>query len=300
MAEWQVAFRAAAPGLDVRWWDDPTVDPGTVLCVLCWEPEPGRLAGYPNLRLICSSGAGVDHITRDPFLPRDVLLVRMGGAETARQMAEYVAMATLFLLRGMRRVITAQAAQQWDDTIPPRLAQDTKAGVLGLGNLGAPAAMLLRDIGFPTAGWSRAPKTIPGVESFAGSAALGDFLARTEILVCLLPQTAATHGLIDAARMALLPRGAAIINAGRGSQVVLPDLIAALDSGHLAGAILDVFETEPLPADHPAWTHPGITITPHIASLPSRIARAAFVAQSIAAFERGEELPNRYDPIQGY
>lgn len=300
MPEWRAAFRDVAPHLDVRGWHEPGIDADDVRYVFCWEPEPGRLATFRNLRLICSSGAGVEHITRDPDWPRAVPLVRMGAAETARQMAEYVALAALSLLRDAKRLSIAQAERRWDDSLSPRTAGETHAGVLGLGNLGTPTASMLRDIGFVTAGWSRSRKAIPGVESFVGPEELDAFLARTDILVCLLPDTPHTRGLIDARRLSRLRRGAGLINVGRGTHVVMRDLIAALDSGHLSGAVLDVFETEPLPPDDPAWVHPRIVVTPHIASSPSRRARAAYVAEAIAAFERGDRLPNLYDPDRGY
>jgi glyoxylate/hydroxypyruvate reductase A len=300
MPEWRAAFGEIAPLLDVRWWEDPSVDDDEVRYVLCWEPQAGRLARYRNLQLICSSGAGVDHITCDPDWPRHIPIVRMGAADTVRQMTEYVALGALSLLRDARRMFLAQAEGRWDDTIPPRMADETRVGVMGLGNLGAPAAAMLRNIGFITAGWSRTRKEMPGIESFAGAEELDAFLARTDILVCLLPDTAQTRGLIDARLLSKLPHGAGLINAGRGAHVVLDDLIDALDSSHLSGAILDVFVQEPLPPGHPAWTHPRITVTPHIASLPSRQARAAYVAEAIAAFERGDVLPNRYDPERGY
>lgn len=301
--EWQAAFGAIAPHLDVRWWEDPAVAATDVAYVLCWDPDPGRLATFPNLRLICSAGAGVDHITKDPTWPKHVPLVRMGGSETVRQMMDYVAMAALFLLRDMRHVTVQQAARQWDDSGRARLSSETRVGILGLGNLGAPAATLLRDIGFMTAGWARTAKSLPGVDCFAGLEALPAFLVRTDILVCLLPQTGATTGLLNAARLLQLPRGASIVNAGRGGHVDLPDLIEALDSGHLAGAMLDVFDAEPLPPEHPLWSHPKITITPHIASLPSRQGRAAFAISAISAIDAlqaGATLPNRYDPALGY
>lgn len=300
MPEWQEHFAAAGPYLDVRSWSDPAVAPEDVTYVLCWEPEFGRLAAMPNLRLILSPGAGVDHIVRDPAWPAHLPLVRMGGEETAQRMGEYVCLSALALLRDFRRVTLAQAERRWDNFENPFCAAEVRVGVMGLGNLGARSAMMLAGLGFQVAGWARSAKSVPGVQCFAGDGARDAFLARSDILVCLLPDTADTRGAIRAETIALLPPGAAVINAARGGHVVLPDLIAALDSGHLGGAVLDVFETEPLPADHPAWTHPRITITPHVASLASRRARARYAVAVIEAFERGEALPNLYDPVRGY
>lgn len=300
IAEWQAHFAAVAPHLVVRWLDDPSVRPDDVSYAFVWSPAPGRLAAMPNLRLILSSGAGVDHITADPTWPRHVGIVRMGGQETAQRMGEYVCLAALAMLRGLPRIVAGQRTRTWDSFDSPRTAPETQIGIMGLGNLGVHAAGMLRGLGFPVAGWSRTPKSIPGVDCYAGPGERDAFLARTDILVCLLPDTPDTRGALCAETLALLPRGAAVVNAGRGSHCVLPDLLAALDSGHLAGAVLDVFETEPLPADHPAWAHPGIIVTPHLASLASRPARARYVADAIAAFERGETPPNLFDPGRGY
>jgi glyoxylate/hydroxypyruvate reductase A len=300
VAEWQTHFKEAAPHLDVRWWDDAAVAPADVHYALVWEPDAGRLAAMPNLRLILSTAAGVDHITRDPTWPRHIPLVRMGGDETAQRMGEYVCMAALSLLREFRRVTLAQAARKWDYFENPRCAFDVRVGVMGLGNLGARAAVMLAGLGFQVAGWARSPKALPGVECYAGAAGRDAFLARSDILVCLLPDTLDTRGAIRAETIAQLPPGAAVINAARGGHVVLTDLVAALDSGHLSGAVLDVFETEPLPEDHPVWSHPRVTVTPHMASLASRRARAHYVADAIATFESGGALRNLYDPDRGY
>lgn len=298
--EWQGHFAEAAPGLDVRWWDDPSVRPEDVDYVLVWEPDAGRLAAMPNLRMILSTAAGVDHITRDPAWPAHLPLVRMGGEETGQRMGEYVCMACLALLRDFRRVTLSQHAQVWDYFENPRCALDVRVGVMGLGNLGSRSAMMLAALGFQVAGWSRSVKTLPGVECFTGAEERDAFLRRSDILVCLLPDTPDTRNAIRAETIALLPRGAAVVNAARGGHVVFDDLVAALDSGHLSGAVLDVFVDEPLPAGHPAWTHRLITVTPHMASLATRRARSFYVADAIRRFEAGEALPNLYDPGRGY
>lgn len=300
LADWRDKFAVAAPHLEVRWLHDPTVPPDDVAYAFVWAPKPGLLASLPGLRLILSSGAGVDHITADPAWPSHVGIVRMGGEETAQRMAEYVCLGALSMLRGLPRMIAGQHARRWDHFDAPRTAAETRAGVMGLGNLGVRAAGMLQALGYQVAGWSRSRKSLPGVECFAGMAERDAFLARTDLLVCLLPDTVETRGAIYTDTIALLPPGAAVINAGRGSHVVLDDLMAALDSGHLSGAFLDVFEPEPLPADHPAWAHPKIIVTPHLASLASRPARARYVAEAIAAFERGDRPPNLYDPARGY
>lgn len=300
LAEWQAEFAALVPQLEVRSWSDPQVDPADVAYVLVWEPEHGRLARMPNLKLICSSAAGVDHILSDPDWPRHLSIVRMAAPETAQRMSEFVCLGALSLLRDMKRIITQQAACNWDEFETPRCAPEVTAGVMGLGNLGAHAAQTLRAIGFRVAGWSRTPKELPGIQCFAGAGQLDAFLEQTDLLVCLLPNTPETAGILDRRRLGQLPAGAGVINVGRGSHVVLPDLIAMLDTGHLSGAFLDVFEPEPLPADHPAWRHKRIIVTPHVASAAGRRARARYVAETIARFERGEPLAHVFNPERGY
>lgn len=300
VAEWRRHFGEVAPHLDVRWWDDASVAPEDVHYALVWQPEAGRLAALPNLRMILSSAAGVDHITADPDLPRHLPIIRMGGEEVGQRMGEFVCLGALSLLRGMKRIVNQQAAGVWENFPQHTCAFDTRVGVLGLGNLGARACEMLRDLGFQTSGWARSPKAIAGVECYAGAETLDAFLARSDILVNLLPDTPDTRGLIGARTLALLPPGASLLNVGRGPQVVLDDLIAALDGGHMAGAFLDVFDPEPLPPGHPAWQHPKIIISPHVAALASQRARAGFLAGAIAAFERGETPPNLYDSARGY
>lgn len=300
MPEWRAAFHQVAPQLDVRWWHDDTVTAADVRYVLCWEPEAGRLAKFPNLKLICSSSAGVDHIVRDPIWPSKVPLVRMGAPEIAHQMGEYVCFAALSLLHDVKRIVQAQSERRWDNFKRPRFINQTRAGVMGLGNLGARAATALHQLGFQTAGWSRSKKSLPGIETYAGPDELDSFLARTDILVCLLPDTPETRHLLNAKTLAMLPVGAGLVNVGRGSHVVSDELLAALDTGHLSGAVLDVFEKEPLPADDPFWTHPRVMVTAHLASWGSLPVRAKYIAEVIEAYEQGAALPNVYVPSRGY
>lgn len=298
--EWERHFAELSPALEVRAWDDPTVDPEDVRHVFCWEPPPGWLVGFPNLRLIVSSGAGVDHILRDPYLPLHVPIVRMGGMATIAHMADFVRLGVFSLLRDMPRIIANQEARHWEEFGVPRSSGETRVGVMGLGTLGAPAAVALRDCGFVMAGWSRRRRTIPGVRCFEGDVEFAAFLARTDILVNLLPETDATRGIIDGDVLALLPRGASVLNVGRGSHLVLDELLLALASGHISAAFLDVTEPEPLPESHPAWAHPRIIVSTHVAAIPSRRDRAKFAAEAIAVFERGETPDNLYDPARGY
>jgi glyoxylate/hydroxypyruvate reductase A len=298
--EWQAGFRAVAPKLEVRGWNDPSVDPGAVTYVLVWEPHPGRIASYPNLRVIFSSAAGVEHIVRDPTVPRHLPIVRMVSTETSQTLGEYCCLAALSILRDYPRMIAAQAERRWDTYEPPHTALDKRVGIMGIGTIGQVAARMLGGLGFQVLGWARTRKSIDGVTIFAGDNELAEFLSACDIVINLLPDTPETRGILDAWRLAMLPRGAGVVNGGRGTAIVLPDLIAALDSGQIGAAVLDVFEEEPLPPDNPAWTHPRITVTGHLAGYASRRARAASVAATMAALERGETVPHLYDRARGY
>jgi glyoxylate/hydroxypyruvate reductase len=298
--EWQAGFRDVAPDLEVRGWNDPSVDPDAVTYVLVWEPEPGRIAGYRNLRAIFSSAAGVDHILRDPTVPAHLPIVRMVSEETSQTLGEYCCLAALSILRDYPRMTAAQTQRRWDTFEPPHTAWDKRVGIMGFGTIGQVAARMLGGLGFQLAGWARSHKTAHGGTMFAGDDELPAFLSCCDILVNLLPDTPATRGILDARHLGMLPRGAGVVNGGRGTAIVLPDLIAALDIGHLGAAVLDVFEEEPLPGEHPAWRHPRITVTPHLAGYASRRARAASVAATLQALERGEVVPHLYDPARGY
>jgi glyoxylate/hydroxypyruvate reductase A len=300
LPEWRAHFAEFAPWLELRWWDDPSLDPAAVDYAMVWDPEPGRLAALPRLRAIFGSGAGVDAIIADPHLPRHVPLVRCVPPEATQRMGEFVCWAVLSLAKDARRMALAQARARWDYFEAPFAAAERRVGIMGLGAMGLRSARMLRALGVPVIGWSRTRKAVEGIETFAGAAELPGFLARSEVLVCLLPATPETRGILAAPLLARLPRGAGLVQVGRGAQQVLPDILAALDGGHLSGAVLDVFEPEPLPPDSPAWAHPRITVTPHVASLPSRRERARYVAGCIAADRRGDPLPNLFDPERGY
>ena len=297
---WQQAFAKLKPGLGVRWWDDPAVEPRDVKYVIVWEPERGRLATFPNLELIFSSSAGVDHILADADRPLHLPIVRMGSAELAQTVAEYVAMTALMALRGQPRMAAAQQNRTWDYFEPARTALGTKVGLLGLGAMGSRSASMLAGLGFQVLGWSRTPKVIPGATCHSGPDGLAVMLPQSEILVSLLPETPETRHLIDRHRLQELPRGASIINAGRGSAVRLEDLVAAVDTGQIRHAFLDVFETEPLPSDHPIWHKPGFTVTSHLAGYATVSAKAAFVADVLTAHVQGLPLPCLYVPVRGY
>jgi len=300
MPAWREAFANALPEADVRCWGDPGVPPEAVRYALVWEPERGALARFPNLRMVISTGAGLDHVLADAHYPHGVPLARMILPETRDGMAEFVAMGTLMLMRDMGTVARNQAARRWQTMPFTPLARRTRVGVMGLGALGLHAARYLAGMGFEVSGWSRSPKSIAGVASYDGMANLPVFLRRADILVNLLPQTADTVGLLNRQRLSMLPRGARLLNAGRAGHVVHEDLLALLDEGHLGGALLDVFEAEPLPPGSPLWTHPGVIVTPHCAATPSRADRAHRAAQLIRLAEAGAPVPDLYEPARGY
>ena len=295
---WRAALARAAPDLDFRDWDEPG-DPADVEFALVWKPPRGGLRRFPNLKVIFSLGAGVDHLLGDTDLPGGVPVVRMIESELTRGMSEYVALHVLRHHRRQRELEAQQRAGEWNIIVVPT-APSRRVGIMGLGVMGVAAAVALVALEFDVAGWSRTQKTLANVESFHGEAGLGRFLARTEILVCLLPLTPQTEGILNAGLFAGLPQGACVINAARGGHMVEEDLLAELESGQIAEATLDVFRTEPLPPDSPFWSHPRVTITPHNASITDPDSGARRVAEIIGRFRRGEPLPNTIDPAAGY
>ena len=297
---WQAALTKASPGLEVRVWPD-VGDPAEIDYALVWKPRPGVLATLPGLQAIFSLGAGVDHIFLDPDLPAGVPVTRIVDADLTAGMSEYVLLHALRYHRNQPVFDRQQRDHVWDMRMGElRQARETQIGVLGLGELGRDATGKLAALGFTVAGWSRTEKSLPGIACHHGADGLAAMLAQTRILVCLLPLTPATAGILNAATFAAMPRGGYVINAGRGGHLVEADLIPALDSGQLAGATLDVFAAEPLPAGHPFWDHPAITVTPHNASVTDPRSVAAQVAENIRRLRAGEALLNPVDPAAGY
>ena len=289
--------------LDVRVWPNAG-DLSEIEYALVWQPPAGCLASLPNLRVIFSIGAGVDNVLSDPDLP-DVPLVRFNDPNLTMRMSEYVC---LHVLMHQRRVLDYAELQRqgtWQELLPRPSADEIRVGVMGLGVLGCDAATKLRMLGFNMAGWSRSQKHIEGIECFSGDEALNPFLARSDILVCLLPMTPGTRGILNAGLFARLAKdgqlpGPVLINAGRGKLQVEADILGALEAGDLWAASLDVFEDEPLTASSPLWQHPRVIVTPHNASVSDSRAECRYVLEQIARYERGEALENVVDLKQGY
>jgi len=296
---WREALERALPDLDFRLWPDEIGDPAEIDYALVWKPPPGEMRRYANLKAILSLGAGVDHLLCDPDLPAGVPVVRLIDRALTQGMSEYVLYWVLHYHRRFADYARLVAARQWTN-LPQTDTRLRRVGVLGLGELGGDAARKLAQLDFAVAGWSRSPKDLPGIETFAGRDGLVPFLERTEILVCLLPLTAETEGIIGRETLAALPTGAVLINPARGGHVVEDDLLAALDSGHIAAATLDVFRTEPLPAGHPFWDHPKVTVTPHMASLTVPDSAAGWVAENIRRVEQGRAPLGVVDRARGY
>jgi len=297
-ARWRRLLGELMPEHEIRYWPD-IGDRAAIEYALVWQPEPGLLASLPNLKLIVGLGAGVDHLLRDPSLPRTVPIVRLVDPYMTDAMSEYVVLSVLRLHRQDLDYLAQQRAGQWQER-EQKNATERPVGILGFGTLGQDAGRKLRSLGFPVAGWSRAPKEIAGFATHAGPAGLDALLQRSEILVCLLPLTAATAGILNAATFARLPRGAGLVNVGRGDHLVEADLLAALDSGHLSGAVLDVFRDEPLPPEHPFWRHPRIIVTPHIAAETHPPTAAPLIRDAIRRCQAGLPVDHRVDLARGY
>jgi glyoxylate/hydroxypyruvate reductase A len=274
-------------------------DPDAVTYTVVWRPATGAMKPFNNLKAIVSLGAGIDHVLADEQLPLHLPIIRTVGTDLTQRMKEYVAMHVLRHHRELPAIQANQMRQVWEQIVVPPATQ-RRVGVMGLGNLGAVAADLLTQIGFEVSGWSRSPKDLPGIKCYSGAEGFGAFLEGTEILVCLLPLTESTRGILNADTFNRLKRGASIINAARGPHLVDSDLIEALNSGQISGATLDVFHAEPLPTSHPFWTNQKITVTPHVASLIDAPTGSKIVAKNIRTFHETGTVADLADAKRGY
>ena len=290
------AFTRQAPELRVVLADDPAAIHAQVAA--CWYPPANSMARLPNLQLVHSVAAGVDHLNSDPSRP-DVPACRVVDPDHRQGMTEYVRWAVLHFHRDFDRVTAQQRQNVWQRH-PQRPAGQYKVGVMGLGSLGAAIASDLAGAGYAVRGWARSPRQLPGVACHHGESQFNAFLDGLDMLINLLPLTDATRGVLCASTFASLASGAVIVNGGRGQHLLVDDLEQALTSGQLRGAVLDVFETEPLPVDDRLWQMPGVIITPHMASAASHDCIARQVAENARRLANGESLNNLVDPTLGY
>ncbi|GAP34506.1 2-hydroxyacid dehydrogenase [Piscinibacter sakaiensis] len=292
------ALRRAAPGVPV-WTEADAPPPDAVEALLAWRLRPGQVAQYPALRVVCSVAAGTDKLLAVPDLPPALPVTRVVDPAQALQMAQFALACALAHTRELERYAAQQAAARWERH-PVRPAERCRVGLLGLGAVGQAMAQAFLAVGYPVAGWSRRPRTLPGVRAHCGSEGLAALLAETDLLVGALPLTAETRGLLDRERLGRLPRGAYVIHLGRGEQLVEADLRALLDEGHLAGAALDVFEREPPPPDDWVWRHPRVRATPHIAAQASFDTVAAQCLEAWRQVRAGERPARAVDRAAGY
>lgn len=296
-AQWQRLFAEKAPDLPFRIWPD-VGDPAAVRYFAVWTPPEDLTDRFPNIEILFSVGAGIDQIDLSR-VPLALPVVRMVEPGIIDSMVEYATLATLALHRDLPAYIDQQRNRTWRAlTVRPAGAQ--RVGVMGLGILGQAVLRQLKSLRFDCAGWSRSPRDLDGIRCFAGAEALPDFLARTDILICLLPLTEDTRGMLNRDLFARLPAGAALINTGRGGHLVDADLLAALDAGQLSAAVLDVASVEPLPSDHPFWQHPRILLTPHVASMTQPETAVSIVLENIRRHAQGEPLVGLVDRARGY
>lgn len=295
---WRAGLAKLLGDVDFRVYPD-CGDPAEVEVALAWKPPHGALAKFPNLRLICSLGMGVDHLLQDPQLPSQVPIVRLVDGNMVEQMSEYVLYGVLHFHRRFDVYARFQREKRWEE-LPLPHTHLRRVGIMGIGEIGSDCARKIAALGFPVRGWSRTQKSIAGVECFAGDAGLSPFLSGLEILVTVLPLTADTRGIVDARLLAQLGAGAYFINVARGGLVVEDDLLAALDSGQLGGALLDVTAIEPLPDSSRLWNHPSVLLTPHIAGLTNPITAVHPIADNIRRLAEGRPVLHRVDPAKGY
>jgi glyoxylate/hydroxypyruvate reductase len=284
------------PGVTLTTWPEPEARDADI--AVCWKPPAGALASMPKLKLIHSIAAGVDNILCDPTVP-DHPICRIVDPDLTTGMIEFVLWGTLYFHRDFDRYIPNAREGIWR-RYDQRAPFETRVGILGLGALGSAAATRLADLGFSVSAWSRSPKSLAGVTMFSGEDSLDPFLAQADILVSLLPLTPSTMGILNADRLSRLPKGAALILCSRGEHLVADDLMALLRQGHLRGAVLDVFEREPLPSDHPLWREPGVLVTPHMATIATWRVVAQQIAENIRRMQNGTPLLNQVDRIRGY
>ena len=295
--EWARITQESRDDLELRVWPE-IGDPAEIDYLAAWTIPPGLFAELPNLKAVFSVGAGIDQLDL-ATIPAGLPLIRMIEPGITACLTAWVAMAVLAVHRDLPGYVAQQRAGVWRGmkVVPPAAH---RVGLLGLGHLGQSAAAALGGLGFPVAGWSRSAKALRGIACHHGAEGLAAMLANTDILVCLLPLTPDTQGILNADLFAQLPRGARVVNAGRGGHLIEADLIAALDSGQISAAVLDVAQQEPMPADHPFWQHPAILLTPHVGAVTQTETGIEALLGNIARFRAGLPVDGLVDRAKGY
>ncbi len=295
--DWRAAIKAELPDLEVRFWPD-IGDPADIEYLAFTRPNLDEWPAFPNLKAMLTRQAGVDGFVRHPGLP-DVPLSKLEPGDGDPMMTEYAVMHVLRLHRHMPTYRERQARREWREVAQKRPGE-RGVGFLGYGTMARKPARILRELGFDVAAWTRTPKPDAEIPVFAGAGGFDAILERSDIVVCLLPLTGGTRGILNASAFAKMPAGGMVINIGRGEHVVTEDLIAALDSGHLYHAALDVHSPEPLPPESPLWDHPGVTVMPHVARRPDIAQLAPQIAANIRLREAGRRLLQEVDREAGY
>jgi glyoxylate/hydroxypyruvate reductase A len=295
--QWQALFAEHAPDIEWRAWPD-IGDPKDIQYLAAWQAPDDLEVVLPNLQVLFALSAGVDQLDLNR-LPTSLPVVRLLDPGITRGMCEYATFAVLSLHRDMLRYRQQQLARCWQAHLLQPAAR-RRVGIMGLGAQAQQILATLQPLGFALSGWARSAHQIPGVDCYAGNQQLPAFLSQCDILLCVLPLTEQTQGILDRRLFEQLPRGAALINMGRGGHLVEGDLLEALDSGHLSGAVLDVLQQEPAPVDHPFWHHPQILLTPHIAAMTQPESAFGVLLENIRRHQRGEPMLGEIDRAQGY
>lgn len=295
---WVQALQEEDSGIPIFVYPE-NIDNESVEFVLAWNHPYGSLKNYPNLKCISSMGAGVDYLLKDPEIPEKVLLTRIVDPELSKTMFEFILAIVMNHLRGLTHFKQSQAYQKWKPAAYRRI-EDVRIGIMGLGVIGSYVAKRLVDIGFRVNGWAQSSKPSCKAPVYIGNNELETFLNSTDILICLLPSTPSTHGLLNKDTLEMLPKGASLINVARGDILVDSDLIDLLDNEHLSLASLDVFQKEPLPNVHSFWMHPKIDVTPHVASLTNPKTVAPQIVENYWRMKKGQDLLHAVSKTKGY
>lgn len=295
---WAAALQELDSTLDIQIWPNDNRK-SDVEFALCWRHPEGALKDYANLQCICSMGAGIDHFLNDVFFPANISVTRIVDPLLAHSMFEYICAVVMYYFRDIDIYKSQQSCSIWQPQ-PPKTMVKTTIGIMGLGNIGEYSARKFSEIGFNVIGWSRSRKSIKGVNAFTGNAQLKEFLSQTNILICLLPLTDETRGILNLKNFKALPADACLVNVARGEHLIDEDLMTALNEGYLRGACLDVFREEPLTNNHPFWQHNKILLTPHCASITNPISVAPQILQNYRLMKDGKPVLNQVDLLRGY